>query len=417
MTETSAHPSPGVLRHLSTFSDMPSDKIDQLSRRLYVHEERKGAVLLPLGATDRSLLYLLEGDCRLVAADGGTKTIAHDDPSARQPLARLRPSQYRVEAATNVRYLLVDETVSAAASGFREQASALSLDSYEVEEEDDFGHMAVENRLTLLIYEDLNADRLLLPSLPHVAVRIGEAVNDDNADARKVAALIETDPAIAVKIVKAANSARFGGVAQIATVTEAVARLGMRNTQILVITFALRELFRTPSKALEKRMLLLWEHSRRIAALAQVLGDRVGGFNIHEALLAGLVHDIGVLAVIGYAREFDDVAAHPDALEASIDSLRAQLSGMILAKWNLPREIVTAAKEAENWHRDHAGPPDYADLVIAAQAHEGLAGEVPLAEIPALTRLGLTPAEVGEGIELLNAAHEEVAAAKRLLAS
>ena len=95
----------------------------------------------------------------------------------------------------------------------------------------------------------------------------------------KVGAVIETDPAIALKVLKAANSARFGGISQIATVTEAVARLGMQNTRFLVVTFALRELFRTNSRQLEKRMHDLWEHSRRIAALTQVLGDKVGKFN------------------------------------------------------------------------------------------------------------------------------------------
>jgi HD-like signal output (HDOD) protein len=416
MTETSSHPSPGVLRHLATLSDLPADEIDQLSRKLFIHEDRKGTVLLALGAPEHSLLYLLEGDCKLTAADGAVKTIAHKDPSARAPIARLRPSRYQVEAVSDVRYLVIDEDLSGERHLAIDAHSALSLDSYEVEEEDDFGHMAAENRLTMQIYEDLNSDRLLLPSLPRVAVRIGEAVNDEHADARKVAALIETDPAIAVKLTKAANSARFGGVAQVATVTEAVARLGMQNTQTLVITFALRELFRTSSKKLEKRMFELWEHSRRIAALSRVLADKVGGFNGHEALLAGLVHDIGVLAVIGYARDFDEVADHPQALEASIHALRTQLSSMILSKWNLPREIVTAAKEAENWDREHADKPDYADIVIAAQAHEGIAGERDVAGIPALKRLGLPADEVGGGIELLHASHEEVAAAKKLLA-
>ena len=221
-----------------------------------------------------------------------------------------------------------------------------------------------------LLLPNLPLRNLLLPSLPHVAVRIGEAVNDEDADAKGIAALIETDPAIALKIVKAANSARFGGVAQLATVTEAVARLGMQNTQTLVITFALRELFRTSSKMLEQRMVQLWEHSRRIAGLAQVLGDKVGGFNPHEALLAGLVHDIGVVAVIGYARDFPDVADNPSALESSIRALRTQLSGMILAKWALPAAIVTAAKEVVK-AAESAGDDATADLGIRRiQVHE-----------------------------------------------
>jgi HD-like signal output (HDOD) protein len=251
-----------------------------------------------------------------------------------------------------------------------------------------------------------------LPSLPDVAIRIGEAVNDDNADARKVASVIETDPAIALKMLKAANSARFGGVSQIATVTEAVARLGLQNTRFLVITFALRELFRTDSKALANRMSALWEHSRRIAAFTRVLGEKVEKrFNPHESLLAGLVHDIGGLAVIAYARDFPEVAGNPAALESSIAALRTQLGGMILSKWQVPPELVTAAKEAENWFRQTEGQADYADLVIVAQLHDGVAGEVNPARVSALGRLGIAPGEIGRGLDLLHEAGEEIAAA------
>lgn len=416
MTATAEHPAPGALRHLSTLRELPQDELHTLSNQLYVHEGRQGNVLLDLGATDEATLYLIEGSCRLIAEDGGIKVVSHTEPSAQAPLARLRPSHYRVVAESDVRYLRIDNELIAETTGSFDQSSALSLETYEVEEEDDSGQMDAENRLTLQIYEDLNTGRLLLPSLPHVAVRIGEAVNNEDSDARRVAALIETDPAIAVKIVKAANSARYGGVSQVATVAEAVARLGMQNTQVMVITFALRELFRTRSRPLEKRMLALWEHSRRIAAMTQVLAEKVGGLNVHEALLAGLVHDIGVLAVIGYARDFPDVVAHDDALDASIQALRSQLGGMILSKWQLPGELVTAAKEAENWYRDHGGKPDYADLVIVVQIHEGIAGDLDPGKLPALGRLGLSPQEVDKGLDLLNDAHEEVAAAKRLLA-
>lgn len=418
MTETADHPSTAVLRRMSNLSEMPPEELEALSRRIFVHAATKGTELLSLGSTDDSLLYLLEGDCRLVAGDGGEKTISHKDPSALSPLARLRPSRYRIEAASSVRYLLIDSAlVHDVLNSGADAPSAMTLESYTVEEEDDMGHLAAENRLTLQIYEDLNTHRLLLPSLPHVAVRIGETVNDENANARKVAALIETDPAMAIKIVKAANSARFGGVANVATVAEAVARLGMNNTRTLVVTFALREMFRTSSTMLQKRMIKLWEHSRRIAALAQVLANKVGGFNAHEALLAGLAHDVGVLAVIGYARDFPEVVQNPDALEASIQSLRKQLSSMILANWQLPEQIVTAAKEAENWTRNGIDQADYADLVIVAQLHDGIAGDFDANAVPAVARLGLSAGEVGNGIELLHDAHEEVAAAKRLLAS
>jgi len=415
MTETAIHPLPTVLRRLSTLRELPADELQRLSDGLRIHEAPKGTVILALGAEDDCTLYLLDGSCRLVAADGGVKRVRHTDSSALAPLARLRPSRYQVVAESPVSYLRIDNDLVEQTVGSIDHNSSMMLETYQVEEEEDLGHMAAENRLTLKIYEDLNTDHLLLPSLPRVAVRIGEAVNRDDANARTVASLIETDPAIALKIVKAANSARYGGISRIATVTDAVARLGMYNTRLLVVTFTLRELFRTTSKPLEIRMLDLWEHSRRIAAVASVLGEKVGGFNVHEALLAGLVHDIGALAVIGYARDFPEVAGDPAALEASIHSLRSQLSAMILSHWQMQEELVTAAREAESWYRQHPGRADYADLVIAAQLHEGIAGDVDPAKVPALRLLGLRTPAGGVGIELLHDAQEEVALARALL--
>ena len=415
MTETSIHPKTEVLRRLSTLRDLSQDELEALSAQLYVHEARPGAVLLQIGATDEFTLYLLEGRCRLIAEDGGIKVMSHTDRSAAAPLARLRPSHYKVVAEGEVRYLWIDNSLLKEAVGSIDRPSALTLENYQVEEEDDLGHLDAENRLTLQIYEDLNSESLMLPSLPRVAIEIGEAVNADNADARTIAALIETDPAIALKLLKAANSARFGGISQVSTVAEAVARLGMQNTRFLVVSFALRELFRTNSRRLEQRMEGLWEHSRRIGALAEVLAARVGGFNTHEALLAGLVHDIGVVAVLGYARDFPEVADHPAALESSINALRTQLSGMILAKWDMPAELVTAAKAAEHWYRQHPGRPDYADLVIAAQLHEGVGGDIDPAQVPALAVLGLSNTEIDQGLAQLDDDDEDVVDAKRLL--
>ena len=405
-----------MLRRLSTLRELPADELAALSERLYLHEARRGSVLLDFAADDDTTLYLIEGSCRLTAADGGEKSICHTDPSALAPLARLRPSHYRVVAETDVQYLRIDNALVEEAEGRFEQASSLTLENYQVEEEEDVAQIDAENRLTLRIYEDLNSGHLLLPSLPQVAVRIGDAVNEEHANARSVAALIESDPAIALKIVKAANSARYGGISPVTTVADAVARLGMHNTRILVVTFALRELFRTSSATLQARMLDLWKHCRRIAALACVLGDKVGGFNSHEALLAGLVHDIGVLAVIGYARDFPEVAEDPVALESSIRALRTQLGGMILSTWQLPAALTTAAKESENWYRRHPGRADIADLVIVAQLHEGIGGDIDPTKVPALGLLGLSADDISRGLDILHEAHEEVAAAKRLLA-
>jgi len=89
---------------------------------------------------------------------------------------------------------------------------------------------------------------------------------------------------------------------------------------------------------------------------------------------------------------------------------------MILSKWQLPGELAAAAKEAEHWYREHSGPADYTDLVIIAQLHDGVGGDLDPARVPAFARLGLDAAEIDRGLDLLNEAEEEISAAKQLLA-
>ena len=92
MTETGNNPTPAMLQHLSSLRELAADELKALSKELYLHEGRRGDVLLELGATDDCTLYLIEGETRLIAEDGGVKIIRHTDISAQAPLARLRPS-------------------------------------------------------------------------------------------------------------------------------------------------------------------------------------------------------------------------------------------------------------------------------------------------------------------------------------
>jgi signal-transduction protein with cAMP-binding, CBS, and nucleotidyltransferase domain len=145
MTETDTHPTPAMLQRLSTLREMPAVELEAIAGQLFLHECRKGDVLLEIGATDNSTLYLIEGSVRQIAEDGAVKTVRHTDTSALAPLARLRPSHYKLIAESRVRYLLIDNELYEQAVGKLEESSSLTLESYQVEEEDDLGPMDAEN--------------------------------------------------------------------------------------------------------------------------------------------------------------------------------------------------------------------------------------------------------------------------------
>lgn len=420
MPQTDKHPTTAELRHLSSLHEASAEKLQSLSEQLEVYSAPKGTRLLERGSQDPSLLYLLHGSVQLKAADGGQKLISHNDPSALSPLARLRPSRYEVIASTPINFLRIDADIIDELDSSLENSSSLLLDSYEVDENTEFNELDPENHLMVQIYEDLSNNQLLLPSLPDIAIRIGQAVNHDFADAGRVARVLENDPAIAAKIVRVANSARYAGSQPINRLPDAVARIGLNTTHQLVITFALRELFRCNSVLLNQHMQKLWQHSCQVASIAHVLAEHCPRLDPQIALLAGLVHEVGSLTVISYACDFPDVLENRDILDATIHHLKGQLGNMILQKWKLPKELSLIPGESENWTRSHSKPCDYIDLIIIANRHalihDPISDELlPIDQLPAYKKLGFGDDPVHSSYTILQKAEEELRDTQSLL--
>ena len=137
-------------------------------------------------------------------------------------------------------------------------------------------------------------------------------------------------------------------------------------------------------------------------------------------MLIGLLHDIGVVAVLDYAKGFPSEVKQPAVIDQAIRSLRAQTGSLILRKWGFPVEFVVSALEAEDWKRDKGPVPDYCDLVIIAQLHSFIgtarAAKVPaINEIPAHTRLALGELTPQLSIKILDEAKDQIARAEALL--
>src|SRR5699024_8003924 len=132
-------------------------------------------------------------------------------------------------------------------------------------------------------------------------------------------------------------------------------RLGLKNVREVIVAATMREVFHTKHRLLSKRMAELWAHSTLVAAISAVVTRKLKGFNPERALLAGLVHDIGVVPILAHAHDYDELARDQELLENTITAYRGQIGAMILRRWNFPDELITAVLEAENWYREQAG--------------------------------------------------------------
>ena len=404
---------PEVLTQFSIFKGLSPAQLALLAQNMTVHRERAGRKLLERGSTDNWTYLLLDGELEAETEDGVSWVIAAGSEKAKTPIAQLKPRQYDVRTLAPARLLRIDEVYlgklleGGGMPGPQPDANAAGLGG-------------VAGELFYELYQALNQDTLRLPSLPSLALRIRRTIDARNTGAAAVARVVSTDPAITAKLIKTANSPLYRGRSPIDSCAAAIVRLGTDTTRQLIVSFVMRDLFRTRSPLLKDRMETLWHNSTLVAAICFVLARRSGHFDPEKAMLAGLLHDIGVVPIISCAEKYPDIAAQPDRLEAVVSELRGQIGAMILRKWDFPDEFVEAARSAEDWQRNPAPTPDYCDLVLISKLHSFVGTPrtrpVPaIDQVPAFAKLSLGTLTPEVILDILKAAREQIVEAQQLL--
>ena len=252
--------------------------------------------------------------------------------------------------------------------------------------------MTVAARLHDQILCDLEAGVLVLPTLPAVALRVREVVDDLDASASDLSDIIVTDPALSAQLIRTVNSPLYRGSEPIDNVQMAVSRLGRNLVRSLVNTMVMKQMFHPTSRALQDHFHLLWQTSTEVAAASRVLAASQPGIRAEDAMLAGLVHKIGSLPILAKVEQTPELGEHPALLTELIDTLCARIGTTILQFWEFPESMITAVSEQGNLQRDVEGAPDLTDVVQAAiLQHKVGEGEEEVPSIPAFRKLGIDP--------------------------
>lgn len=404
---------PGALKKFSLFSELAAEQLSLLAENATLHSERAGRQLIKRGTMDNWTWLLIEGRLEMESADGVKWVVEAGSEKARNPLAQLKPRLYDVKTLSPVKLLRIDEVY------LGKLLQGGSISGAQLEENTDSAS-ADAGELFYDLYQDLNQDKLKLPSLPNLALRIRRTIDAQNADAEAIAKVVMTDPAITAKLIKTANSPVYRGRTPIEHCAAAVVRLGTDTTRQLVVSFVMRELFRTRSRVLQEHMEALWRNSALIAAICFVLARRSKRFDPEKAMLIGLLSDIGVVPIISYSEKFPELVAESDELDRVITELRTQIGPMILRKWEFPEEFVEAARSSEDWKRDRAPEADYCDLVQIAKLHSfvgtpRMTGVPAIDQVPAFNKLALGNLTQVDILGLMQEARDQITEAQQLL--
>jgi HD-like signal output (HDOD) protein len=366
-----AHIQPEALTRYEPFHDLEESHLRLVHHFIDEKIAQAGELIIHLGENDDTSYFLVSGQLEMISQDDQIRIIDEKADTARFPISDLRPHRYHIRAQGPVHYFVLDNSVLHVLVETKNRGLLDSPDSgMALSLPDDPTHTG--EFLLQEILDDLAADQLILPSLPKVAIDISRAINDEETNADKIADILQMDPAIAAKVMHAANSALYSGQSKVDNCHGAVVRLGFQTINRLVIAFALKEVFLVRNQALQQWMEDLWHHSLNIAALTQVLALDRQDLNPDKANLAGLLHDIGVLTILGYADRVVGISIDIKEMRSIASKIHCQIGAKVLEAWAFEPDIIAACRHAENWTFQPTQTISYLDLVIAAQRLDNL---------------------------------------------
>jgi len=241
-------------------------------------------------------------------------------------------------------------------------------------------------------------------------LRVREAAEDPDVGIPQISKVIGNDAALTARIIKVVNSPLLRSNKEITDLQMAVSRLGINYTCNLATGLAMEQMFQATSDVVDRKMREVWNKSTEIAGICHVLCRHYTRLMPDQATLAGLVHQIGVLPILTYAEEHNELLADSISLNHVIEQIHPIIGDKILRTWEFPEPIAIVPSQYLDFTRDSA-KVDCVDIVQVATLQSYLGSEHPYtlldwSKVPAFAKLGLDPQVDMQADEDLSAAME-----------
>ncbi len=402
-----------TLKKLAPLRDMNDTYVEQLNHTTLRYIQ--GSVIFRLGQKTTSVFYLLEGSVELQPDSDKRYTL-----SAASSLANLPLNSGKVCGATA--FAKTDITILAISGEFICRWSGKSLQpTVAVEIVDiELPEQIAGNRFFTSFSKAYRENRLSLPSLPNVALRLKEAMEKD-LGIKEAVNIIGVDASIVAKLIQLANSPLYSPMSPITNCHAAVTRLGLDQTRKLVMGISLKQLFRCNNTQLMEKMQHLWKNSLYVSSLSFVLAQENGTPNPEDALLAGLICDIGTIPILHFAEQNPNEYPNLDVLESAIPFLNPPVGTLVLHTLGFAPELACIPKLADDWfYESDEDQLNLIDIVILAKLHSyfgtNRAKEIPyLNSIPAYTKLKNSKLTPDFSLDVLHKAKHRINATMNFL--
>lgn len=231
------------------------------------------------------------------------------------------------------------------------------------------------------IQEAIAADKLELPTLPEIAMQVRKVAGDDTADCNSLMHVISEDPAVSAHMLRVVNSPLMRRSDKPVTdLRLALMQMGFDTSANLAVGIAIVHMFMADNKTIGERMRAACKQSTEVAGLCQVICRFSTSLQPEIAMLAGLIHNIGVLPVLKFAQDKPTLVQQPVFLDMAIHALAPELGDQILKHWNFDENLLQVPSQHLQFNREVL-EADYVDVVTFAVLQAAQGTDSPLAQV------------------------------------
>jgi len=218
--------------------------------------------------------------------------------------------------------------------------------------------------------ESIDFDQLELPMLPDVAAQVMDLCQQEDTDAAKLSEVLHRDQSLASHVLRVANSPVYAPKVPIASLQQAVGRLGLRQVADLALSISLRGMVFRQSEHAEL-LQAAWQHAVAAGFFAKEIA-RVRRRNVDCAFLCGLLHDVGKALLIANLEKICTCSTRgiTDDLPKFLDDYHGPAGRALAGAWGLPPAICAAIAQHHDWqaadeHKDVIAMTWLADQLAA----------------------------------------------------
>lgn len=405
-----------ILKKLAPIRDLSHDELQKIEQSTLSYAPE--SVLFILGENSDKIYYLLKGTIEFISGDG--KNYHIDDTSTLASLPINSGKTYGATAVTKSPCIILAIPISVSHWWVNESKRKSPNSSATLV---DFS-LPIQVPATLFFSDFSQAcreNKLSLPTLPQIAIQLRKAIQENIGIAEAVK-IIQLDALVVARLIQLANSALYASLEPVRNSHLAVSRLGLEATCTLVMSISVKQLFQSKSPQLILKMKELWKNSVYISSLSFVLAQESGVVNPEDALLAGLICDIGAIPLINFAEKQGDSSPNMNELQGAIPYLNPAVGSFVLQKLNFTHELVEIPRHAENWYYESGQDVlTLIDVVILAKFHSYLgtdkAKDLPcISLIPAYTKLRNRKLNSDFSLDIVTQAQQRINIAMGILA-